>query len=81
MELIIKGIYRHFKGNYYLVEDMAYDSETMEKMVVYRQLYGERACFVRPLSMFLSEVDKKKYPHVQQQYRFELQEAFQPSEK
>ena len=81
MELVIKGIYRHFKGNYYLVEDMAYDSETMEKMVVYRQLYGERSCFVRPLSMFLSEVDKKKYPHVQQQYRFELQEAFQPSEK
>ena len=40
-ELKINGIYRHFKGDYYLVEDIAYHSETMEKMVVYRALYDE----------------------------------------
>lgn len=72
MKLVIKGIYRHFKGKYYYVEDVAYDSETMNQMVVYRQLYGQRALFVRPLTMFLSEVDHQKYPEVTQKYRFEL---------
>ena len=73
-EVKIKGIYRHFKGNYYLVEDIALDSETSEKMVVYRKLYGDCGLWVRPLDMFLSEVDHEKYPDVTQKYRFELQE-------
>ena len=72
MELVIKGIYRHFKGKYYLVEDIALDSETLEEVVVYRQLYGERKLFVRNKEMFLSLVDKEKYPLVTQKYRFEL---------
>ncbi len=72
MELVIKGIYRHFKGKYYLVEDVALDSETLEEVVVYRQLYGERRLFVRNKEMFLSLVDKEKYPNVTQKYRFEL---------
>ena len=72
MELIIKGIYKHFKGKYYIVEDVAYDSETMEEVVVYRQLYGEHNLFVRKKEMFLSKVDKVKYPSVVQEYRFEL---------
>ena len=72
MELVIKGIYRHFKGKYYIVEDVAYDSETMEEVVVYRQLYGEHNLFVRKKEMFLSKVDKEKYPSVVQEYRFEL---------
>ena len=72
MELVIKGIYRHFKGKYYIVEDVAYDSETMEEVVVYRQLYGEHNLFVRKKEMFLSLVDKEKYPNVTQKYRFEL---------
>ena len=72
-ELKIKGIYRHFKGDYYLVEDTALDSETNEVVVIYRKLYDDCSLWVRPLDMFLSEVDKEKYPNVEQKYRFELQ--------
>ncbi len=69
----INGIYRHFKGDYYLVEDIANDSETKEKYVVYRALYDDNQLWIRPLDMFLSEVDHKKYPDVKAKYRFELQ--------
>lgn len=72
-ELKIKGIYKYFKGDYYLVEDVAIHSETNEEDVVYRQLYGENKLYIRPKEMFLSEVDKEKYPNVEQKYRFELQ--------
>ena len=74
MELKIHGIYRHFKGNYYLVEDVAKDSETGQEMVIYRQLYGDGSLWVRPKEMFLSKVDKEKYPEVTQANRFELVE-------
>jgi len=70
-KLKVHGVYKHFKGKYYLVEEMAIDSETLEKMVVYRQLYDEGRLYVRPLEMFLSEVDHKKYPEVKQKWRFE----------
>ena len=73
-ELKINRIYKHFKGDYYLVEDVAMDSETKAEMVVYRRLYGDGGLWVRPKDMFLSEVDHKKYPDVKQKYRFELQE-------
>ena len=73
MELKINGIYKHFKGDYYLVEDIATHSETREKYVVYRSLYGESELYIRPYEMFLSKVDKEKYPNVEQEYRFELQ--------
>ena len=69
----IKGIYKHFKGDLYLVEDIAIDSETERPMVVYRALYEDNLLYVRDLEMFASEVDKVKYPKVKQRYRFELQ--------
>ena len=74
MELKIKGIYKHFKGDYYIVEDIAIHSETGEKYIVYRGLYGETPLYIRPYDMFMSKVDKQKYPEVKQEYRFELQE-------
>lgn len=73
-ELKIKGIYKHFKGDYYLVEDIAKYSETGEDVVIYRKLYDDGALWVRPKDMFLEEVDHEKYPDVKQKYRFELQD-------
>lgn len=73
-ELKINRVYKHFKGDYYLVTDIANDSETKEKFVVYRRLYGDGSLWIRPFEMFLSEVDHEKYPNVKQKYRFELQE-------
>ena len=69
----VKRVYRHFKGDYYLVEDIAIHSETNEKYVVYRALYGDSKLYIRPYDMFASEIDHKKYPSVKQKYRFQLQ--------
>ena len=76
-------IVRHFKrellteeeraGNKYLYEivGVALHSETREPMMVYRPLYDDGGLYVRPLEMFLSEVDHEKYPDVKQKFRFE----------
>ena len=73
-EIKINGIYKHFKGDYYLVEDVATHSETREKYVVYRALYGDTGLYIRPYDMFMSEVVHEKYPNVKQKYRLELQD-------
>ena len=73
-EIQIGRVYRHFKGDYYLVEAVARDSETEQPVVIYRKLYGDGGLWVRPTAMFLEPVDKKKYPDATQKYRFELQE-------
>ena len=70
-ELLIGHVYRHFKGGLYRVEDVAKHSETLEEYVVYRKLYGDRSLWIRPKAMFLSQVDREKYPDAMQEYRFE----------
>lgn len=64
-------IYRHFKGNLYEVIAIARDSETLEEKVVYKEADGE-AVYVRSLPMFVSLVDREKYPDVTQEFRFEF---------
>lgn len=65
----VKGIYKHYKGDLYIVEDIATHSETLEKYVVYRGLYEDGPLWVRPYSLFVDEVNKNG-----QKYRFELQD-------
>ncbi len=55
------GIYRHFKGNMYRVLAVATHSETLEPMVVYQALYGEKGVWVRPASMWAEQVDRPEY--------------------
>lgn len=67
-------VVRHFKGKDYLVLDIAEHTETREKLVIYKALYGKNEVYARPVKMFLSEVDHEKYPDVEQEYRLELKE-------
>ena len=73
-------IIQHFKREtvdqssmQYLYEyiGVAMHSETGDRMIVYRALYGEKGLFVRPYEMFMEEVDHEKYPEIRQKYRFE----------
>ena len=71
-KLVIGGLYRHFKGMYYYVKDVAIHSETGDRFVVYQKLYDDRGTYIRPYDMFLSDVDREKYPDVEQVERFKL---------
>ena len=67
-------VYRHFKGNYYFVEGIAYDSETKERMVIYKPLYkreDDRRVWVRPEKMFLEEIGDRSDNITGQKHRFE----------
>ncbi len=73
----IGKVYRHFKGNYYFVENIAYDSENQERMVVYKPLYKRddlKNIWVRPEKMFLEEIPKRPDNITGQKHRFELVE-------
>lgn len=72
-KLEIGAVYKHFKGKMYRVEDIAKHSETGETYVVYRQMYGDESLWIRPLDMFLEELDCDKYPDAKQKHRFERQ--------
>lgn len=64
-------IYRHFKGNVYQIITLARHSEDGTKMVVYQQMYAPYEVYVRPLELFMSRIDTRKYPNEKQVYRFE----------
>lgn len=53
---VIGDIYEHYKGLRYKILSIARHSETLEEMVVYQALYGERDVWVRPISMFVENV-------------------------
>ena len=79
-EFALGNIIQHFKREtvdqnsmQYLYEfiGVATHSETRDRVVVYRALYGDKGLFVRPYEMFMEEVDHEKYPEIRQKYRFE----------
>lgn len=71
MDVVVGGTYHHFKGNSYKVLMIGTDSETLQKVVIYESL-DDGQIWVRPHEMFVSKVDRIKYPKVSQIYRFEL---------
>ena len=73
MEVIKGQRYKHFKGHIITVLEIAKHTETGEMMVVYLH-EGTNVVWARPYEMFISKVDKEKYPDVEQEYRFQLQE-------
>ncbi len=71
MDVVVGQKYKHFKGMIVKVIAIAKDSEDLSLKVVYKHIDGDDV-WVRPLSEFISKVDKVKYPDVEQEYRFEL---------
>lgn len=65
-------VYKHFKGSLYQIVTIAIHTESSDRLVVYRSLSHPERVFARPLEMFLSEVNHKKYPDVKAKYRFTL---------
>lgn len=74
-EVKISKVYRHFKGNYYFVENIGFDSETTERLVIYKPLYptkNGRNIWIRPEKEFLEEIPKRPDNITGQKHRFEL---------
>lgn len=69
---MLGNVYRHFKGATYVVDGIAVHSESAELMVIYHRVGDPTKQWVRPLEMFLSPVDKQKYPDAAQERRFEV---------
>lgn len=69
MKVVVGKNYRHFKGTIYKVIAIAKNTETLEDMVIYTH---DDKIWARPYDMFVSKVDKEKYPDIKQIYRFEL---------
>ena len=70
-DVVVGGVYRHFKGHEVKVLAVSIGTEYGENMVVYEHL-GDHTVWHRPIGMFCSEVDHEKYPDVKQEHRFEL---------
>lgn len=64
-------VWQHFKKMRYMIIDIAEHTETGELFVVYKALYGNGKTYIRPVDMFMDEVDHVKYPDIKQVYRFE----------
>ena len=69
MEVLTGRIYRHYKGDYYIVLNIALNTETEEQMVIYKALYEDGEVFARPYDSFVQEIKNENQDH-----RFELQE-------
>lgn len=69
---MLGNVYRHFKGTTYVVDGIAVHSESAELMVIYHRVGDPTKQWARPLEMFLSPVDKQKYPDAAQERRFEV---------
>ena len=65
-------IYKHFKGNLYKVVAVAVHTESEEKLVVYQSVENPDRVFARPLEMFMSDIDRFRYPLIRAKYRFTL---------
>ena len=69
--ITIGALYKHFKGGIYRVTDLATHTETGESLVIYMNT-ETRQVYARPFAMFVSKVDREKYPDTKQEFRFEL---------
>lgn len=56
--LVLGGIYKHFKGNFYRLMNVAVHSETKEKYIVYQAMYDDFTIYIRPFDMFFEDVDR-----------------------